>query len=681
MIPREKIRNIGISAHIDAGKTTLSERILFYTGKIHKMHEVRGDDAVGATMDYMELEREKGITITAAAVSCFWQDGQINLIDTPGHVDFTIEVERSLRVLDGGIMVLCGVAGVQSQTYTVARQMRRYRVPYLAFINKLDRVGADPGRVAAAMREKLGLNPVLLHYPIGSESDFEGVVDLLEMTAHYYEGENGEKLVQRPIPESLQETAQAARMQCLDQISIASEAMMERLLNGEEVPQEMIIETIRQGTLSHQFTPVLLGSAFKNKGVQDLLDGIISYLPSPLDRTDITATVVETGASVALAADAAAPCVAMAFKGVEDEYGPMTYCRIYAGTLNVGDRLYNSRTQKLLRIRHLVQIEVDQRKEVATAIAGDIVGILGIDCASGDTLSAPETHLSLEGIYVPDPVITIAITPKRQEDQVRLIKALNRFTHEDPTLHVAKDPESNKMLLSGMGELHLEIYLERLKREYHGEVYVSSPAVAYRETITQRAAFDYTHQKQTSGGKDQYAQVKGHIEPDAEGCRFENRVEEGLLPQRFIAACALGFQDAVQTGLLKGYPMMGVKMVLSGGAFHPQDSSEVAFRFATRQGFEIAFRQAAPILLEPVMDVEIETPSEFVGRIQGKLLARRAQLGGTEIRNQETILQAEVPLAEMVGYATELRSLSQGMATFSMEFAAYRPCPPLTDLE
>jgi elongation factor G len=679
MIPREKIRNIGISAHIDAGKTTLSERILFYTGKIHQMHEVRGDDAVGATMDYMELEREKGITITAAAVSCFWKDGQINLIDTPGHVDFTIEVERSLRVLDGGIMVLCGVAGVQSQTYTVARQMRRYRVPYLAFINKLDRVGADPWRVVAAMREKLGLTPVLLHYPIGSEAHFEGVVDLLDMTAHYYAGENGEKLIQRPIPESLQTAAQAARMQCLDQISIASEAMMERLLNGEEVSQEIILETIRQGTLSHQFTPVLLGSAFKNKGVQDLLDGIISYLPSPLDRTDITATDVETEQSISLSADAAAPCVAMAFKVVEDEYGIMTYCRIYAGTLKIGDRLYNSRTQKLVRIRHLVQIEVDQRKEVETAIAGDIIGLLGIDCASGDTLCTPDTHLSLEGIYVPEPVMTLAITPKRQDDLVRLTKALNRFTHEDPTLHVGSDPESNKTLLSGMGELHLEIYLERLKREYHAEVYVSSPAVAYRETITQAAAFDYTHQKQPSGGRDQYAQVKGHIEPSTAGFIFENRVGEGVIPQRFITACELGFQDAVKTGLLKGYPIVGVKMILEGGSFHPTDSSDIAFRFATRQGFETAFAQAAPILLEPMMRVEVETPSEFIGRIQGKLLARRAQLVGTETRNQDTVLQAEVPLAEMVGYATELRSLSQGMATFSMEFAAYRPCSSSPD--
>jgi elongation factor G len=672
MIPREKIRNIGISAHIDAGKTTLSERILFYTGKIHAMHEVHGDDAVGATMDYMDLERERGITITSAAVSCFWRDGQINVIDTPGHVDFTIEVERSLRVLDGGVMVLCGVAGVQSQTYTVARQMRRYGVPYIAFINKLDRTGADPFRVVAAMREKLGLTPILLHYPIGTEANFAGVIDLLEMTAHYYEGERGEQWVQRVIPESLQEAVQAARMQCLDQISIASEAMMERLLNGEEVPQEMIRETLRQGTLSHQFTPVLLGSAFKNKGVQNLLDAILHYLPSPLDRSEIAAIDLDHHQSVLLSADAAAPCVAMAFKVVEDEYGIMTYCRIYAGMLKVGDSLFNRRTQKRLRIRHLVQIEVDKRKEVETAIAGDIVGLLGIDCASGDTLCAPDTHLALEGIYTPEPVLTIAITPKRQEDLDRLTKAFTRFTHEDPTLQVGSDPESNKILLSGMGELHLEIYLERLKREYHTEVYVSAPAVAYRETITQAATFDYTHQKQTGGGKEQYAQVRGFIEPCAAGFIFENCTIQGAIPPAFITACELGFRDAVKTGLLKGYPIVDVKVVLEGGTSHPQYSSDVAFRFAARQGFEAAFWQAAPTMLEPVMRVEVETPSKFVGRIQGKLLARRAQLVGTEILNQETVLQAEVPLAEMVGYATELRSLSQGMATFSMEFAEYR---------
>lgn len=672
MIPREKIRNIGISAHIDAGKTTLSERILFYTGKIHAMHEVHGDDAVGATMDYMDLERERGITITSAAVSCFWQDGQINLIDTPGHVDFTIEVERSLRVLDGGVMVLCGVAGVQSQTYTVARQMHRYGVPYIAFINKLDRTGADPFRVVAAMREKLGLTPILLHYPIGTEANFAGVVDLLTMTAHYYEGDNGEQWVQRSIPESSLGAAQAARMQCLDQISIASEAMMETLLNGEDVSQEMIIETIRQGTLGHQFTPVFLGSAFKNKGVQNLLDAIIHYLPSPLDRSDIMAIDSESGQSISLLADVSAPSVAMAFKVTEDEYGMMTYCRIYSGTLNVGDSLFNSRTQKRLRIRHLVQIEVDKRKEVDKAIAGDIIGLLGVDCASGDTLCAADTHLALEGIYTPEPVLTIAITPKRQEDLERLTKAFHRFTHEDPTLHVVSDPESNKILLSGMGELHLEIYLERLKREYHTEVYVSAPAVAYRETITQGAAFDYIHQRLTGGGKEQYAWVQGYIEPCTAGFLFENHTVPGAIPQPFVTACELGFQDAVKTGFLKGYPIVGVKVILEGGTFHPQYSSDIAFRFAARQGFESAFWQAVPTILEPVMHVEVATPSEFVGRIQGKLLARRAQLIGTDILNQETVLQAEVPLAEMVGYATELRSLSQGMATFSMEFAEYR---------
>jgi elongation factor G len=673
MIPRSNIRNIGISAHIDAGKTTLSERILFYTGKIHKMEEV-GGDGDGATMDYMELEREKGITITSAAITCFWNDTQINLIDTPGHVDFTIEVERSLRVLDGAIMVLDGVAGVQSQTYTVDRQMKRYGVPRIAFINKLDRVGANPFRVVEALQEKLLLNPVVLQYPIGLEDRFEGVIDLIEMSANYFEGKNGEQRVKKPIPAELQAQALSSREKLLDQISIHSEEMMTKLLSGEEVPAQMIWDTIRQGTLNLEFTPVLMGSAFKNKGVQNLLDAIALYLPSPLERQVVTATDVSTEKEVKIYPDPAAPVVAFAFKLIDSEFGTLTYTRLYSGTLKSGDRLYNSRTKKQVRVNRLARIEVDKRQEVESATAGDIVGLIGVDCASGDTLCSVGTNLSLEGIFVPEPVMTIAITPKSQEDIDRISKALHRFVREDPTLHVSTDPESHKTLMSGMGELHLEIYLERMKREYHAEVYVGTPAVAYRETIAQPANFDYTFKKQT-GGAGQYAHVIGRLEPCEESFVFENRVVGGAIPTQFIPACEQGFRDALKTGWLKGYPIIGVKVILKGGSHHPIDSSEIAFRVAARQGFEEAFAQAKPTLLEPMMLLEVETPSQFLGRIQGKLLSRRALLLGSQTRDNDVVIRAEVPLAEMFGYSTELRSLSQGMATFSMEFAEYRPLP------
>jgi elongation factor G len=673
MIHRNQVRNIGISAHIDAGKTTISERILYYTGKIHQMHEVRGDEE-GATMDYMELEREKGITITSAATTCFWKDTQINLIDTPGHVDFTIEVERSLRVLDGAIMVLCGVAGVQSQSYTVDRQMRRYRVPRIAFINKLDRLGANPFRVVEALKEKLGLNPLLLQYPIGMEEHFEGVIDLIEMEANYFEGDNGENRVSKPIPEHLKDEAQTARERLLDQISIISEEITEKLLAGEEIPKQLIWETIRQGTLNLEFTPVLLGSALKNKGVQNLLDAVALYLPSPLEREIITATDVATEKEVKIYPKPDDPLVALAFKLIDDEFGQLTYIRIYSGTLHRGDLLYNSRTQKKIRARRLVRIEVDKRQELETATVGEIVGLIGVDCASGDTLCFPDTNLSLEGIFTPEPVMTIAITPKSQEDIDRIAKALHRFVREDPTLRVSTDPESHKTLISGMGELHLDIYLERMKREYHAETYVGAPAVAYRETITKSAKFDYTLKKQT-GGAGQYAHVRGSLEPCTEPFVFENRVVGGEIPAQFIPACEQGFRDALKTGWLKGYPIVRVKVILAGGSFHPIDSSEMAFRFAARQGFEQAFAKAKPTILEPMMLLEVETPSQFLGKIQGKLLSRRALLLGSETRDNDVILRAEVPLAEMFGYSTELRSLSQGMATFSMEFAEYSPLP------
>ncbi|MDY6783697.1 MAG: elongation factor G [Cyanobacteriota bacterium] len=673
MIPRERIRNIGISAHIDSGKTTLSERILFYTGKIHKIEEVRGGGD-GAKMDYMALEEEKGITIASAATTCVWKEHQINLIDTPGHVDFTIEVERSLRVLDGAIMVLCGVAGVQSQSFTVDRQMKRYGVPRIAFINKLDRLGAAPFRVVQALRDKLNLNPVVLQYPIGLEDNFEGVVDLVEMKACYFEGKNGENWVQKNIPDALMQEVKIAREKLLDCISFFSEEITAKLLAEEEVPQELTRKALRQATLNREIVPVLMGSAYKNKGVQNLLDAVNFYLPSPRDRATLDATDTSTGNTVNVECNSANPFVGLAFKLTDDEFGQLTYIRIYAGQVEKGDRVLNPRTQKYIRVGRLIRLHADERQEIDGAEAGDIIAVMGADCASGDTLCAEGTMLSLEGMFVPDPVITLAITPKSQEDSVRMTKALNRFVKEDPTLRVSSDPEANEMLISGMGELHLDIYVERMKREYNAEVYVGKPAVAYRETIARPATFDFTLKKQT-GGPGQYARVIGSVQPCEETFVFENRVVGGAIPKQYISACEKGFQDAIATGHLQGYPIVNVKVTLEGGAFHPIDSSETAFRFACRRGFEEAFDRAKPMMLEPMMLVEVETPTEFMGRIQGNLLSRRGELLGSEVVSDYTAIRALVPLVEMFGYASDARSLSQGMATFSMEFSRYQPMP------
>jgi elongation factor G len=673
MITLEKIRNIGISAHIDAGKTTLSERILFYTGRIHKIGEVGVE---GATMDYMQLEIEKGITITSAATTCKWHDTQINLIDTPGHVDFTIEVERALRVLDGAIMVLCGVAGVQSQSITVDRQMKRYRIPRIAFINKLDRVGADPFRVVQALRDKLGLNALLLQYPIGREQEFAGVIDLIEMTANYYEGEHGENRVVKPIPENLLSQAQEARDKMLDRLSLFSEAMTEKLLNGEEVPKELIWSTIRAATLSLELTPVLLGSAFKNKGVQNLLDAVTLYLPSPTDREVVKAFDVKTNEKVDVPADINAPLVALAFKITDDEQaGQLTYTRIYAGTLKKGDRIRNSRTNKPVTVGRFVRMHADKRENIEIAAAGEIVALVGIDCASGDTFCSNGTSLSMEAMFVPEPVVTLSVTPKHKEDADRMTKALTRFEREDPTFHVTIDPESKQTLISGMGELHLEIYIERMKREYNAEVYVGAPAVAYRETISKAVTFDYTWKRQT-GGAGQYAQVMGRIQPCTETFVFENKVVGGVIPKEFIPACEKGFRDAINSGLLIGYPVTGVKVILQNGSYHREDSSELAFRTAARYAFEEVYKKAHPIILEPIMLVEVEMPNEYVGRIQGDLSSRHGLVLGSETMGDYSVIRAEVPLREMFGYSMAVRSLTSGQANFSMEFAEYQPVPP-----
>ncbi|MEM7714623.1 MAG: elongation factor G [Cyanobacteria bacterium P01_A01_bin.68] len=670
MIPRTRIRNIGISAHIDSGKTTLSERILFYTGRIHGIEEVRGGGK-GATLDFMELEKEHGITITSAATSCQWHDTQINLIDTPGHIDFTIEVERALRVLDGAVMVLCAVAGVQSQSITVDRQMKRYGVPRVAFINKMDRVGANPFRVVQAMHDSLGLNALLLQYPIGAEGRFQGVIDLVAMEAHFYEGKNGENWIKQGIPDDLKQEAEIAREKMLDTLSLFSEEMTERLVEDKEVSQELIWQTIRQATLNLELVPVLLGSAFKNKGVQNLLDAISLYLPSPVDKDFVTATVLQTGESVDVSLNSDAPLVALAFKLTMESFGQLTYIRIYSGILNQGESIYNSRTGEKVQVGRLLRMHANKREEIQQAVAGDIVAVSGIECASGDTFSDRELRVSLENIFVPEPVITLAIAPKKEIYLERISKALNRFQKEDPTFRINVDSESNETLISGMGELHLEIYIERMKREYNVEVDVGKPAVAYRETISQRATFDYRFKKQT-GGPGQYAHVVGYIEPCDEAFVFENKIVGGAIPREFIPGVEKGFREAMNSGCLEGYPVTGVKIVLENGSEHPTDSSEFAFRIAAYKAFAQAFVKANPHLLEPIMLVEVETPEEFLGRVQGDLSARRGLLLGCSPLQGYSIIRAEVPLTKMFGYSGNLRSLTSGMATFSMQFACYR---------
>lgn len=577
-----------------------------------------------------------------------------------------------MRVLDGAVMVLCAVAGVQSQSITVDRQMKRYRVPRIAFINKMDRVGANPFKVLQALKDKLALNPVLLQYPIGSEDKFEGVIDLIDMTANYFTGENGENQLVLPIPENLRIEAQEARDKMLDRLSFCSDQIMSMLLEGENIPKQLIWQTIRQGTLSLELTPVLMGSAFKNKGVQNLLDAVTLYLPSPIDREMVKAFEVNTNESVNIHPDQDS-VVALAFKITDEETGQLTYTRIYSGTLQKGDTLYNTRTGQRLRIGRLVRLHANHRQEITDAAAGDIVALIGVDCASGDTFCT-EGNLSMEGMFVPEPVVTLSITPKKQDDLERMSKALNRFMREDPTFRVTVDSESQETLISGMGELHLEIYIERMKREYNAEVDVGAPAVAYRETISQSATFDYKFKRQ-GGGPGAYAHVIGRIVPDDQAFVFENRVVGGAIPKEFIPGSEKGFRDAINSGLLIGYPVTGVKVILESGSYHNVDSSELAFRLAAKQAFQQAFVKAMPLILEPIMLVEVETPNEFVGRVQGDLSSRRGLLLGSQTLSGYAVIRAEVPLVEMFGYSMNVRSMTQGQANFSMEFATYRSVP------
>ncbi|MBE0618631.1 MAG: elongation factor G [Proteobacteria bacterium] len=669
-----RIRNIGISAHIDSGKTTLTERILFYTQRIHAIHEVKGKDGVGATMDSMELEKERGITIQSAATFCEWADHFVNVIDTPGHVDFTIEVERALRVLDGAILVLCAVGGVQSQSITVDRQMNRYKVPRIAFINKCDRTGANPYRVLQQLREKLNLNAVLMEIPIGLEADLEGVVDLVKMKAVYFDGEHGETLRYEEIPAELAAEAAKRREELLDAVSMFSDELMEAVLE-DRATEELIQGAVRTGTLKRELAPVFVGSAYKNKGVQLLLDGVIQYLPRPTDVENVALDMEHEEVPVPLVSDPKKPTVALAFKLEDGRYGQLSYVRVYQGAIHKGDTLVNARTGKRFKVGRLVRMHADQMEEIEASNSGDIVAMFGIDCASGDTFCGEGLRLSMTSMYVPEPVISLAIVPKDNKAQVNMSKALNRFTKEDPTFRTFVDPESGETIIQGMGELHLDVYVERMKREYSAEVSTGQPQVAYRETVSHRADFNYIHKKQT-GGSGQYGRVAGFMEPLEEGdYEFVDKIVGGVIPREFISSCDKGFKACLKKGSLIGAPVTGVRLTINDGASHSVDSSDMAFQQAAIGAFREAYGKAKPIILEPIMKVVVETPSEFQGQVLGTLNQRRGIIVGTSEDGLYSVVEAEVPLAEMFGYSTGLRSSTQGKAEFTMEFARYRPVP------
>jgi len=669
-----KFRNIGISAHIDSGKTTLSERILFYTKRIHAIHEVKGKDGVGATMDSMELEKERGITIASASTHVTWKDYHINLIDTPGHVDFTIEVERSLRVLDGAILVLCGVAGVQSQSITVDRQMRRYNVPRIAFVNKCDRVGANPARVCEAIREKLRLNAVMIQIPIGLEAEHKGVVDLVTMRAFYFEGDNGEKIRETDIPADLADEAEIRREAMIDAVSVFSDELLEAALEGKATT-EMIRAAIRKGVLSLQLVPVMCGSAYKNRGVQPLLDAVTYYLPSPPEKENFAINPVNEAEKTRVTSKPEDPVLAYAFKLQDGSYGQLTYLRLYQGKFKKGEQIENARTRRTVRISRLVRMHSDEMEDIDTAEAGDIVALFGIDCASGDTFRSEGLNLTLTSMHVPEPVISLAIAPKDRKATNNLSKALQRFSKEDPTFRVHNDPKTNETIISGMGELHLDVYVERMKREYNCECVVGAPQVAYREQLTKTIDFSYTHKKQT-GGSGQYGKIVGRIGPgELAEYEFVNSVTGGNVPKEYIPSVEKGFRSMLEEGMLIGAPVHSLRVELEDGAYHAVDSSDMAFQAAARGCFREFYMRAAPQALEPIMNVSIEGPTEFQGEIVGTILQRRGILIGTTEDMGFVRIEAEVPLAEMFGYATTLRSATQGKAEFTMEFHRYAPAP------
>ncbi|KAH8244337.1 elongation factor G, mitochondrial [Drosophila bipectinata] len=682
--PIDKIRNIGISAHIDSGKTTLTERILFYTGRIAEMHEVRGKDNVGATMDSMELERQRGITIQSAATYTLWKDTNINIIDTPGHVDFTVEVERALRVLDGAVLVLCAVGGVQSQTLTVNRQMKRYNVPCLAFINKLDRMGSNPYRVLSQMRSKMNHNAAFIQLPIGVESNCKGIVDLVRERALYFEGEHGMNVRLDEIPQDMRVESQERRQELIEHLSNADDTFGELFLEEKPFTEDDIKAALRRTCIKRTFTPVLVGTALKNKGVQPLLDAVLEYLPNPGEVENL-AFVEKEGQDpekIVLnpARDGKDAFVGLAFKLEAGRFGQLTYLRCYQGVLRKGDNIFNARTNKKVRIARLVRLHSNQMEDVNEVYAGDIFALFGVDCASGDTFTTnPKNNLAMESIFVPEPVVSMAIKPNNTKDRDNFSKAIARFTKEDPTFHFFFDNDVKETLVSGMGELHLEIYAQRMEREYGCPVTLGKPKVAFRETLVGPCEFDYLHKKQ-SGGSGQYARIIGIMEPLPPNqntlLEFVDETVGTNVPKQFVPGVEKGYREMAEKGMLSGHKLSGIRFRLQDGGHHIVDSSELAFMLAAHGAIKEVFQNGNWQILEPIMLVEVTAPEEFQGAVMGHLSKRHGIITGTEGTEGWFTVYAEVPLNDMFGYAGELRSSTQGKGEFTMEYSRYSPCLP-----
>ena len=676
--PLERTRNIGIMAHIDAGKTTTTERVLYYTGRSYKIGEVHEGTA---TMDWMVQEQERGITITSAATTSFWRDSRINIIDTPGHVDFTMEVERSLRVLDGAIAILDAVSGVEPQTETVWRQADKYRVPRIVYVNKMDRVGADFYRCLAMLKDRLGAHPVAIQVPIGREDGFRGVVNLVEQVAYVWDEDGsslGQKFSTLEIPADMREVVAEYREKMIEGLAEVDDHLMEKYLSGEKISPEEIKAAVRAGTISMKLFPVICGASFKNKGVQPMLDCVVDYLPSPLDVPAIKGVNPETGAAETREADPTAPFSALAFKIMNDMHvGQLVFVRVYSGTLNSGTGVYNSTREKKERIGRLLRMHANKREEIESISAGDIAAVVGLkDTRTGDTLCDPSKPVVLESMDFPTPVIAVAIEPKTKADEEKLGLSLARLALEDPTFKVNVDPETNQTLIHGMGELHLEIIVDRLLREFKVEANVGKPQVAYRETIRQKAEAQGRFVRQT-GGRGQYGDVWLEIEPaePGQGVIFENKLKGPAIPREFVPAVEKGVKEAAETGVLAGYPVVDIKISLTDGSYHEVDSSEMAFKIAASMGFKEGCRRAKPVLLEPVMDVEVVCPSEYQGAVVGDLNSRRGKIISMEARANAQVIRANVPLGQMFGYATDVRSMTQGRATYTMQFARYEEVP------
>ena len=674
--PLEKTRNIGIMAHIDAGKATPTERILYYTGRSYKIGEVH-DGA--ATMDWMEQEQERGITITSAATTCYWDDHRINIIDTPGHVDFTVEVERSLRVLDGTVAVFDGVAGVEPQSETVWRQAEKYSVPRMCFVNKMDRTGADFFFVLDTIKERLTDNFVVVQLPIGAESEYQGVIDLLSMKALIWQGEDlGASWDEVDIPEEYQEQADEYRELMLDKLSEFDETIMEKYLEEEEISIDDLKSAIREGTLNHDLVPILNGTAFKNKGVQPLLDAVVDYLPSPLDIPEIIGQSLKGNEEVTRKPSDDEPFAALAFKIMTDPHvGRLAFFRVYSGSLEKGSQILNSRTGNKERIGRILEMHANDREDVDAVYAGDIMAAIGIkDVRTGDSLVAIDNPVILEEMTFPDPVIDVAVEPKSKADQEKLSKALMALSQEDPTFRVQTDQETAQTILSGMGELHLEVLVDRMLREFNVDATVGKPQVAYRETITKPVTNTYTHKKQT-GGSGQFAEVEIDVSPakPGEGYSFEDNISGGRIPKEYIPAVDAGIKEAMTSGVLAGFPVVDIHVELNDGKFHDVDSSDMAFKIAGTMAFKEAARKAKPALLEPIMAVEVVTPDDYLGGVVGDLNSRRGQVQGTEQRGNNQVVNAVVPLSEMFGYVGDLRTMSSGRANYTMQFDSYQQMP------